>query len=102
MTGDQTLLQIRVESGHHYSNGENYIKSKDLVWELVYTGKENNMIKFLYREYYSYVGNSYIKSDYTVEYKYDLNEGKKIKFRNFEIEIINSNPSSLEYKILSE
>ena len=93
-TGMQVISQLRIDKSKSKS-------SKALMWELIYLGKENNFIRLLYREYYSFAAGDYVKSDYTVEYKYDLSESKVIKFRDNEIEIINSTPSTLEYIIRS-
>lgn len=93
-TGMQVIAQMKIDKSRS-------IASKELMWELIYLGKENDFIRLLYREYYSLEAGDYIKSDYTVEYKYDLSESKLIKFRDNEIVIINSTPSTLEYVIRS-
>ncbi|MCR5613848.1 hypothetical protein [Treponema sp.] len=64
---------------------------------LLYTGRENNIIKFSYREF----SDDMARPSFTVDVQYDLNQSKEISFRQAKIEVIKATNSSITYKVLS-
>ncbi len=64
---------------------------------LLYLGKENNIIKFSYREF----SNNSIRDAFTTEISYDLSESNVIGFKKFKAEIIDATNTSIKYKLLS-
>jgi len=88
-----------VLTGYTYGETGNFRLECEMLWELLYIGKENNSIRLLYREYLVYDDNSYIKSDYTIEYKYDLSESKIIKFKDINLTIKKADASEITYLI---
>lgn len=67
-------------------------------FELIYTGKENNSISVVYREYVdNFARNSFYQS-----LTYDLNESKIIKFKTLEIQVLDSTNSGLAFKVLKD
>ena len=88
-----------------YTNGLNYklvdsvfIEKEDSFQQtMIYLGKENDIIKFSYREF----SNNLIRDAFTTEISYDLSESTIIGFKKFKAEIINATNSELTYKIIS-
>ena len=64
--------------------------------EFIYSGKQGNYVKFLYRE----VINNLMRSPFTQEVQYDLNESKIIGFKGARVEIIEATNTSLKYKVI--
>lgn len=67
-------------------------------FELLYTGKENNIINIVYREYV----NDLARNSFYQNLTYDLSESNIIKFKSIEIEILNSSNSELSFKIIND
>lgn len=63
--------------------------------ELIYNGKEGNILKFTYREFI----NNMIRPAFNQDLSYDLNEGKTIGFKGLRIEIIKTSNIGIEYKV---
>ncbi|MFC2103384.1 hypothetical protein ACFLSS_03030 [Bacteroidota bacterium] len=72
----------------------------EVLWKLIYTGLEANYVKFLYYEFFSFNKQNLIKSDFTVEYKYDISENRTIYFKDIEIEVINATSSAIKYNCI--
>ena len=83
---------IEYEYTEVYSNDCNTCYS----YEFIYNGKTGNNIKFIYKEYIRDLA----RSSFFQEVEYDISENKIIKYKNMEIEIIESSPSEVKYKIL--
>lgn len=64
---------------------------------LIYTGRENNIVHFSYREF----NDNMARAAFTVDVCYDLNLSKTISYKNARIEIINATNNSITYKVLS-
>lgn len=64
---------------------------------LIYNGKDQNTLKFSYREY----SNSQIRDAFTTNVTYDLNESNVIGYKNFKAEIIEADNMRIRYKIIS-
>jgi hypothetical protein len=97
---------------------------QSFVTQLSYIGKQNNTIRIVYREYNKYTYNEYvkrtddgqsvyveyidadsnqlIKSPFTQEITYDLNETNIIRYQNFRIEILDATNEFVEYRVLSD
>ena len=65
---------------------------------LIYGGRADNVIKVMYREF----GNGYARQAFHQELQYDLKESSTISFREFSIEVIEANNSSVKFKVLSD
>ncbi|WP_051229623.1 hypothetical protein [Psychroserpens burtonensis] len=63
--------------------------------ELIYNGKEGDVVKFTYREFI----NNMIRPAFNQDLSYDLNEGKIIGFKGSRIEVINTSNIGIEYKV---
>lgn len=63
--------------------------------ELIYNGKQDNTIKFTYREFI----NNMMRPAFNQELSYDLTDGKVIGFKGLRIEIINTSNIGIEYKV---
>ncbi len=64
--------------------------------ELIYNGKVGNNVKFLYREF----SGNLMRSPFTQEVQYDLNEGNVIGFKGARIEILESSNRFIKYRVL--
>lgn len=69
--------------------------------ELIYNGREGNVVKFIYREYASTNQGSMIRDSFTQNISYDLSEGNIIGFKGARIEILDAANSELKYKALA-
>ena len=67
-------------------------------FELVYTGKTNNSINVVYREYIDNLARNSFYQNLT----YDLNESNIIKFKSIKIEILSSSNSELVFKVVKD
>ncbi len=66
--------------------------------KLIYTGKSKNTIKILYREFKK----NMLKSPFTHELTYDLNESMVIRYKNFRIQVIEAANEWIKYKVISD
>jgi hypothetical protein len=64
--------------------------------ELLYNGKSNNTVKFMYREF----SESLARPSFSQEVQYVLSESKVIGFKGLRIEIIDASNINLTYKVL--
>jgi hypothetical protein len=64
-----------------------------LKLELIYNGKVGSNIKFLYRE----LSNNMMRTPFTQDIQYDLNESKTIGFKGARIDIIKATNRQIEY-----
>jgi len=60
---------------------------------LIYTGREGNILKATYREFYGDIA----RSAFTIDVTYDLNSSNIIAFRNAELVIIEATNTKIEY-----
>lgn len=67
-------------------------------FELLYTGKEHNIINVVYREYV----NDFARNSFYQNLTYDLSESNIIKFKSLKIEVLTSSNSELLFKIISD
>lgn len=65
--------------------------------ELIYNGKQGNIIKVIYREY----SNDMARPAFTQNLDYDLGEGDIISFKGCKIKVINAKNTGIQFKILS-
>lgn len=65
--------------------------------QIIYTGCENNLVYFSYREFSS----NYARDAYTIDLVYDLDKGNIINVKNSSFEIIEANNEKITYKVLS-
>jgi uncharacterized protein YcfL len=70
--------------------------------ELVYVGIENKIIKIDYRQYYyDYESKSYyIKDGFTQHLTYDISEEDIITYKNYKIQVVKANSSSITFIVL--
>ena len=71
--------------------------SDNFEQNLVYTGREGNILKFSYREFY----NDMARASYTMDVTYDLSKDNIIRFKSASLEIIKADNQSITYKLLS-
>jgi len=64
--------------------------------ELIYNGKTNNSVKFLYRE----LKNNLMRDSFSQEVQYDLKDGAVIGFKGVRIEIVEATNLHLKYRVL--
>lgn len=65
--------------------------------ELIFNGKVDNNLKFIYREYIL----DFARPSFIQEMQYDLNESKIIGFKGLRLEIIKASNTNIEYVILN-
>ena len=72
-----------------------------LQQELIYNGRIENNLKFVYRELASQnSGGSIMRSPFQQEVQYDLNESDVIGFKGARVQIINATNRNVTYKVL--
>jgi hypothetical protein len=64
---------------------------------LIYTGKEQNVIKVSYREF----SGNFARPVYTVDVTYDLNESNIIAFQSAKLRIVEATNTSITYEVIS-
>lgn len=72
------------------------LNEPNFTQELIYNGRIDNQVKFLYRELYR----GQMRDSFSQEVQYDLNESNIIGFKEARIEILNAKNTELEYKVL--
>lgn len=72
--------------------------SDDYKQSLIYTGRENNIIKFTYREFMGDMA----RPAFTIDATYDMKEDKNIiRFKGASLEVIEADNQSITYKLIS-
>jgi len=86
---------------------ENGLKNDVYKWvvsghrrELVYSGIDGKVLQITYREYDVDRRGAYIKDGFTQHLKYDLTDSDIIQFRDTKIQIVDVNPSSIEFRVV--
>jgi hypothetical protein len=65
--------------------------------ELVYNGRAESILKFLYREFVTGTA----RPAFTQDVQYDLNEGNVIGFKSARLQVIEATNTSITYKVLA-
>lgn len=63
--------------------------------ELIYNGKVDNVVRFLYRE----LAGGYMRDAFTQEIQYDLDEGSEIGFKGARLKVLNATNRSITYEV---
>jgi hypothetical protein len=71
--------------------------STNFVQELIYNGRVDNNIKFIYREF----SEDMIRPAFNQTVQYDFNDSKFISFKGLTLEIIEANNQLIRYKLIS-
>lgn len=75
-----------------------FITSKaSLQQTVIYTGKQDNILKFSYREF----SNDMARPAFTTDITYDLNESNIIGYKSFRAEVIQATNTEIRYKIIN-
>lgn len=69
----------------------------NFVQELIYNGRVDNNIKFIYREF----SEDMIRPAFNQTVQYDFNESKLISFKGLTLEIIEANNLLIKYRLIS-
>ncbi len=77
----------------------NYVK-EGTKKELIYGGKDGDVIHIQYREYYINRGGTFIKDGFSQDLRYDISESSIITYQSLKMEIIEATSSKLVVKIL--
>ncbi|UAL11226.1 hypothetical protein [Caulobacter segnis] len=65
--------------------------------ELIYNGKSDNTLKFLYREF----SGDYARPSFSQDVQYDLKDGNTIGFKGVRIEVVEASNTRLSYRLIS-
>ncbi len=84
-------LQIEPKSNYFIA------KKNSLQQTVIYTGKQDNILKFSYREF----SNDMARPAFTTDITYDLNESNIIGYKSFRAEVIEATNTEIKYKILN-
>ena len=71
--------------------------STNFVQELIYNGRVDNNIKFIYREF----SEDMMRPAFNQTVQYDFNESKLISFKGLTLEIIEANNLLIKYRLIS-
>jgi len=99
------VIYLQTNSGKTQLEGSKFVKKKYTVdasdeykQSLIYTGRENDIIKFTYREFMSDMA----RPAFTIDATYDMKEGNNIiRFKGASLEVIEADNQSISYKLLS-
>lgn len=73
------------------------VERPSFMQELIYNGRSGDVLKFLYREYYS----DHLRAPFTQEIQYDLNDGNLIGFKGVRIDVVEASNTRIRYRVLS-
>lgn len=74
-----------------------YARDKpSFIQELIYNGRSDDTVKFLYREY----ADEYIRAPFTQDVQYDLSESDTVGFKGARIQILEASNTMLRYVVL--
>ncbi|HAU82780.1 MAG TPA: hypothetical protein DCW39_02030 [Betaproteobacteria bacterium] len=65
--------------------------------ELVYNGRAESIIRFMYREY----KNDMARPAFTQNLVYDLDQGSRVVFQSVELDVVDATNTEIRYKLLS-
>lgn len=68
--------------------------------ELVYAGKDHNVLQIDYREYILNRDGAFIKDGFTQHLRYDLAESDIIVYKNIKIKVLESSGSRIKYMVI--
>jgi len=68
--------------------------------ELVYAGKDHNVLQIDYREYMLNRNGAFIKDGFTQHLRYDLSESNVIVYKDIKLKILESNGSKVKYIVI--
>lgn len=71
-------------------------KKNSLQQTVIYTGKQDNILKFSYREF----SNDMARPAFTTDITYDMNESNIIGYKSFRAEVIEATNTEIKYKII--
>ena len=66
--------------------------------ELVYSGKSNDVVKLIYREYLDGIA----RPAFTQELEYDLKESNEIRFKSILVEVLEATNSGIRFKVVDD
>ena len=66
--------------------------------DLVYSGKSNDVIRLVYREYFDGMA----RSAFTQELEYDLKESREITFRSLVIEVLEATNNGIRFEVVED
>lgn len=72
------------------------LTNKSFQRTIEYSGKNGNVLSFVYREF----SNNMIRSPYTTNFTIDLSEGNSLTYKGAEIKIENATNNKITYKLL--
>ena len=73
------------------------IAQANYVQELIYNGRVDNNLKFVYREF----SGDMIRPAFSQTVQYDYNESKFISFKELTLEIVEANNQIIKYKLIN-
>ena len=80
------------KKGHYQEIGKPTFRQ-----QLIYNGKIDNDLKFLYREF----SNNFARAPFSQEVQYDLNESPIIGFKGARLEVVEATNRKIKYKVLA-
>jgi hypothetical protein len=98
------VVYLKTNSGKKQLEGSNFKKKKhvedasdEYKQSIIYTGRENNIIKFTYREFM----NDMARPAFTIDATYDMKDDNIIRFKGASLEVIKADNQIITYKLLS-
>lgn len=82
---------------HDYMNGGVTRYSKDIRYELIYSGMSKGSLKLTYREYV----NDMARSSFYQDAEYDYSPGMTATFKGAKVSVIEASGNAIKYKLLS-
>ena len=89
-------LKPKQEPKYEFTRVDDY-SQPGFKQELIYNGRVDNYIKFLYRELF--FGTA--RSPFNQEVQYDINDGNTIGFKGLRIEILEATNTKIKYRVLN-
>ena len=91
-SGQQPLASSKFARKKHIEDASDEYKQS-----LIYTGRENDIIKFTYREF----SGDMARPAFTIDATYDIKDENIIRFKGVSLEVIEADNQTIKYKLLS-
>lgn len=81
-----------------YLNGQTYVKSNDVTYEILYSGISGGELRATYREYVNDMARPAFSQE--ASYDYETGQSTTISFKGAQIEVLSADNNEIRYRVL--